>query len=848
MPAVQRFFRGPIALILSILTLSAPLGAAVIQVNADNDAADINPADGICDSDAALPGPQCTLRAAVMTAEANGEADLITIPLGFEITLDLSGDGGAELGDLDIQTDMEISGFTGSPPNDPTQLPQVSAFSLGDRIFEISGGQVTLRGLRLQGGVTDGIGGGVYVRGSASVGIQFSNFLNHFAFRGGAIFAGGESRLVVEDSNFIRNDADFAGGAAIAVGVGADASIRRSSFVDNRSQASRATLEHQSSGTVEVVNCTFHGEEILPPIPDRSTANGILYFGEGELIVRNTTIIGHALHALRLLNLDGDETVRVSHSILNSQFDACTITGADPSASDVVIEYSLLGPQTDCSQFVQGSGLLNASADLGNLVQDPPPRLTFSRPPSGLDSNVVEGGYSEGNPFFLPPELECAAVDQRGNPRPQDADADGEALCDLGAVEEGPPTTFVVDYFDLDLLDSNPGDGQCTTLIVPGVGSVCTLRAAVMETNALPGLQRILFEASDSPAVLTQASAAGAVGGDLNITDRVAIEGRLVNGRPVTVIENQVNNDRIFHLQAPDVDVYLRNLVLTGGGTGTGSGGALLQTSGSATASRLEMRNNFAGAGGGAVAVIDGRLHIEDSDLHSNTTLGSGAAALVTDGELVLTGSSVRDHLGLLADGSPSTSLVALEGALLAILNSTISGNRNGIRADRPGILAVISSTVAGNLNSALELDVNANTSVELLNSLFVDSGAAMSDCVISNLDSAEAATIDYLLSSDGSCAAFSSNAITADPRLLPLDRPDGQLSYSHQPSRDVLDPSPALDVAPANSCLFFGEQYGRARAQDLPEIPNVDGPCDLGSLEAPSDRLFRDRFRSLLP
>src|SRR4051794_36970911 len=37
------------------------------------------------------------------------------------------------------------------------------------------------------------------------------------------------------------------------------------------------------------------------------------------------------------------------------------------------------------------------------------------------------------------------------------------------------------------VVDDNPGDGICATAPLPGEGVRCTLRAAIMEANALPG-------------------------------------------------------------------------------------------------------------------------------------------------------------------------------------------------------------------------------------------------------------------------------------------------------------------------------------------------------------------------
>src|SRR4051794_9760907 len=58
---------------------------APFVVNRTNDAVDLKPGDGRCDSvaDMTMAGDQCTLRAAIMEANASPDADIITLPAGI---------------------------------------------------------------------------------------------------------------------------------------------------------------------------------------------------------------------------------------------------------------------------------------------------------------------------------------------------------------------------------------------------------------------------------------------------------------------------------------------------------------------------------------------------------------------------------------------------------------------------------------------------------------------------------------------------------------------------------------------------------------------------------------------
>ena len=98
---------------LATATLSA--FAADFTVNDTTDAVDVNPGDGIC----ATATPTCTLRAAVMEANALLGADTITVPVGL-YTLEITGvdefpfDAGGEyvvVHNLDGASDVDLLGY-----------------------------------------------------------------------------------------------------------------------------------------------------------------------------------------------------------------------------------------------------------------------------------------------------------------------------------------------------------------------------------------------------------------------------------------------------------------------------------------------------------------------------------------------------------------------------------------------------------------------------------------------------------------------------------------------------------------------------------------------------------------
>jgi predicted outer membrane repeat protein len=830
-----------IALLASSL-LPGTAFAASFNVNSSLDLIDDSPGDGLCR--AASAGNPCTLRAAIMEANANAEADVVYLPPGIDIALTLAGDGGAEVGDLDIRSAIDIRGFDGAPPADPTLIPRIDATAINDRHFYVLDGQLRLRGLRLEGGNTAVSGGALQVSGGAVSSARVEHVLfarNRAGSRGGAINVVGLASAEVEDSHFLLNRAGSGSGAAIATSSSSEFVLRRSSLLDNRSEGGiSASFQLVGNALARIENSTFDGSPQAPLTAGIEARQGISMGFAAELVLRNTTISGFADNAVRMGDIDGNERVVIANSVLQSNGIACSAGGTDLAAGNVQISASIVQNTNACQPFYL-EGVRPGIAELGALVSDAP-RLTQSRPPSGPLSNVVDRGWPSDVPASDPDFL-CTATDQRGNPRGLDGNLDGEARCDLGAIEEAPPEPFVVNHFSTDLSDDLPGDGVCASVPQAGIGAVCTLRAAIMEANALPGLDYIRFAPSSLPVQLTLAPA-GPVGGTLNITEAVAIEGNLEDGRPATFIEGSMPDQGLFSVQADGDAVHLRNLDLTGGDA-FAAGGALRVSAGQVTLSRSELRANASEVGGGAVAVLGGVLLIHDSAFVGNASPNNGAAAYVNDGYLAVSGSSFHGHLGIRPDGSPIPTVQTTPNARLQIANSTFSGNQRAIQSDMPDLLILLFVTLADQLNGGLNVVLQTGSDLFVVGSIIAAPDSAQFDCAISGLELAGDAVFDQLLDSDGSCAALTPNGLTAPAQLLPLDRPDGQVSFRRLPDATPGGASPALDRAPDLSCLNARDQHGRVRPVDLPAVANGGGACDLGAIERAGDALFSDGFES---
>jgi CSLREA domain-containing protein len=269
--------------------MALPQSAAAVAtftVNSTLDLPDLNPGDGICNAGVA----GCTLRAAVMEANASAGPDTITLPAGtYTLSITPSDDefnfDGArdDIGDLDVlNDDLTINGagaattiIDGGGIDRIFDVNNFSAFGAGVN-FTLNG--VTLRngnaptspeGYRQPGGAIQfdgsgatptlsinnckitnntaaGIGGGVLTLFGSMVvsGSEFSSNKSLNGSGGGILFdagaASGSRSLQVSTSTFSQNqtpNGTFGNGGAISTGGNANITIENNSFSGNTAGA-----------------------------------------------------------------------------------------------------------------------------------------------------------------------------------------------------------------------------------------------------------------------------------------------------------------------------------------------------------------------------------------------------------------------------------------------------------------------------------------------------------------------------------------------------------------------------------------------------------------------------------
>ncbi len=406
--------------------------------------------------------------------------------------------------------------------------------------------------------------------------------------------------------------------------------------------------------------------------------------------------------------------------------------------------------------------------------------------------------------------------------------------------------TFVVNS-TLDAIDANPGDGVCAT-----AAASCTLRAAILEANALPGDDAIRLPAGLYVLTLAGSNEDAGATGDLDVLDNLSITGA---GAASTIIDGNgsVMGDRVIHIRG--ATVLMSSLTIRGGDAPLFGG--LFNEAGVTTLSRVTVRNNAslqcAGiANFGAMTIVNsvvsanratncagignfGALTVRSSSVVGNSADGGGHPAggdgggIYNEGTLVLERSTVGENtgLGIRNNFSPSR---------LVITNSSIIGNTGfrgaGIRIQE-GMVVITNSTFSGNVATEMGGAIfNIDGVMTITNSTFAGNSAALGGNVLGEARSVTTLRNTLAVSQSGvnclgaivdgggnlSWPDATCPGLNANPLVGPLAN-NGGATRTHA----LLAGSPAIDAAILAQCPRADQ-----RGVERPRGPG----CDIGAFE----------------
>ena len=272
-----KFFSAGLIVMLALAALPVtPARAATFTVTK---IADTN--DGACDAD-------CSLREAVVAANATAGADIITLASGSTYTLSIAGAGenAAATGDLDI-TDTDSLTINTSGAGTAT----IDANDI-DRIFHVlAGSSLNLNNITVTDGTTT-LGGGLYAAGPVDItgGAFTVNRANGAGDNhGGAIYVD-NTTLNASGVTFTGNFGDEDGGTIYSTGASAVIVDTNSSFT-NTSNGDGNDIRNGGSiyiagGTLSVANTTFS-------VTDPAGNGGAIYFAGSTAAISNSIFQNH---------------------------------------------------------------------------------------------------------------------------------------------------------------------------------------------------------------------------------------------------------------------------------------------------------------------------------------------------------------------------------------------------------------------------------------------------------------------------------------------------------------------------------------------------------------------------
>ena len=436
----------------------------IFTVDSASDAIDANPGDGICSDDAG----NCTLRAAIMEANASSGADTIVVPSG---TFHLSAHP------VPTPTPTATPTPTPTPTATPTPSPtpvastsaapaaapapapapaaapvpaapaaprpgaprEASELAITDdltingsgagttiidggglgRVFHIPGASiVNISGVTVQGGNLEGVGGGILNSGTLTLtGIAI---ISNRASRGGGIFNNGEATLTVMGSTVGDNSAGAGGGIASAgTLVLADSTISNNSgsggggiYNYTTVRLTRSTVSGNSAtlggGVVNAGTLTVDNSSISGNRASRS-GGGIWNMEASTLALTDSTVNGNSAGDGGGIMTEGSADIQLAGTII-----ANSLRGGDCSGLITSLGYNLDSDGT--CRLTEPTDLPKKDPLLGPLQDNGGPTFTHALLPGSPAYQAGDGSAAQ-------------SADQRGVARPQCG------VSDIGAYE-----------------------------------------------------------------------------------------------------------------------------------------------------------------------------------------------------------------------------------------------------------------------------------------------------------------------------------------------------------------------------------------------------------------------------
>jgi len=381
-------------------------------------------------------------------------------------------------------------------------------------------------------------------------------------------------------------------------------------------------------------------------------------------------------------------------------------------------------------------------------------------------------------------------------------------LAALLLAAEAPAATFEVDGTP-DTVDASPGEGICAD-----VAGLCTLRAAIMETNALPGADVVHLPSGHFVLSLPGQGEDGAASGDLDLTGELTVRGE---GADRTTIDAD-GLDRAIDVSGV---VSIEGVTITGG-------------------------RDLGGVRARGLQGLLARLVLDSVSVRDNEASGAGDGFFAAGGIAIEFGSLSMRHTTVSGNRGDFGGIAVFGTA--SIVNSTISTNAGRCR-DCPlvpgctpggaGALAAVAGTVVIRNAAIVDNDCPTEGGGDGW-ALNAGSGGLFSGEIHLGSSVLAGSLCEFAYTSDGHNLVAGFDCAFSDPTdLYGLDPLLGPLQDNGgpTPTHKLLPGSPAINAIPIEDCTY--DDDGDPATPEVPVATDQrgvrrphGGRCDIGAYE----------------
>lgn len=376
-----------IALVYAVVPTSIGKASTVITVTTTSDTLKT---DGFCSLREAVIAANTDHASSSQAGEcpAGSGADTIIVPAGtYTLTKNNSGTASPSTGDLDVTSDVTIQGAG------PGKTIIIGATKWNDRIFNITGGNVTISGVTISSGNDTNNGGALFNSTQLTL-VNTVITSSNTTLNGGGIYNAATGNLVLNNSLVTSNTTTINGGGIM--NDGGTVAVKNATIYGNSAGSAGGGIEN--GGSITVNNATIDANTADTDKNGSGDGGGIFQATSGTFTLSNTIISGNIDLSPSTKVLDCAGSINSLGNNLIQNVSGCTLTGT--TTSNITGVDPQLGPPQN------NGGPTNTQAIPGTSP--------------ALDHGSLAAAGTAGA---------CEVTDQRGTARPQ-----GPA-CDIGAFE-----------------------------------------------------------------------------------------------------------------------------------------------------------------------------------------------------------------------------------------------------------------------------------------------------------------------------------------------------------------------------------------------------------------------------